>query len=95
MLQNMNITIDPEVKVFLIKKKKKCLVLDISKSGGGCCPTYEVVDISYTKPDDLTVYYTSVVEGIEIYVSIKAIVSAPVLRFSLENLLVRFSGREL
>ena len=52
MLQNMNITIDPEVKVFLIKKKKKCLVLDISKSGGGCCPTYEVVDISYTKPDD-------------------------------------------
>lgn len=86
MSQNMNIVIDPEVKAYLIKKKKNCLVLDILKSGGGCCPTYDVADISHKKPDDLTLYNTYTTDDIEIHISIKAIVSAPVLRFSIEKM---------
>lgn len=86
MSQNVNIAIDPEVQAYLKKKKKNCLVLDISKSGGGCCPTYDVADISYKKPDDLTLYNTFNKDDLEIYISNKVIINAPVLRFSLENI---------
>ncbi len=86
MSQNVNIAIDPEVQEYLKKKKKNCLVLDILKSGGGCCPTYDVADISHKKPTDLSLYNTFEKEDIEIYISIKAIVSAPVLRFSIEKM---------
>lgn len=85
MTQNTMIAIDSEVQDFLIKKKKKTLVLDISISGGGCCPTYEVADISYKKPENISLYNVSITDDIEVYISKMAIVSAPVLRFSLEN----------
>ncbi len=82
---NMTIVIDPEVQVQLKKKKKKSMVLDISKSGGGCCPTYDVVDISFKTPEDVTLYHSIVQDDLEIYISKKATVNAPVLRFSLEK----------
>lgn len=85
MTQSLNIAIDQDVIDYLNKKKKKILVLDISQSGGGCCPTYEVMDITYKKPEDVALYNASTVEEIEIFITKKAIVAAPVLRFSLEN----------
>lgn len=85
MTQNTIIAIDSDVHDFLTKKKKKALVLDISKSGGGCCPTYEVADITYKKPENEVLYIVSVIEEIEVYISKIATVTAPVLRFSLEN----------
>lgn len=85
MSQNLTIAIDPEVQAYLIKKKKICLVLDILKSGGGCCPTYDVTEISYKKPVDATRYRSTFIEGVEIFISNKVIINAPVLRFSLEN----------
>ena len=85
MSQNVNIAIDPEVQAYLIKKKKNCLVLDILKSGGGCCPTYDVTEISYKKPVDSTLYRSTFIEGVEIFISNKVIINAPVLRFALEK----------
>ena len=86
MSQNMNIAIDPEVQAYLNKKKRKILVLDLLKSGGGCCPTYDVTEISYKKPVDTTLYRSTFIEGVEIFISNKVIINAPVLRFSMENL---------
>lgn len=86
MSQNMNIVIDPEVHAYLKKKTKNYLVLDILKSGGGCCPTYDVAEISYKKPEDTTLYRTSSIDGVEVFISNKVIINAPVLRFSLEHL---------
>jgi hypothetical protein len=84
-MQQTNILIDLEVLAFLEKKNKKCLVLDITRSGGGCCPTYEVADISFKKPDDSSLYNTFFKDDIELYITNNAIIIAPVLRFSLER----------
>ena len=83
---NITIVIDPKVQAQLKNKKKKCMVLDISKSGGGCCPTYDVADISFKIPEDVTLYHTMVQDDLEIFISKKATVITPVLRFSLEKM---------
>ncbi len=86
MTQNLNITIDPEVHAYLNKKKRTILALDLLISGGGCCPTFEVADIAYKKPENEALYNSYNIEEIEIYISKKVIVRAPVLRFSLEKM---------
>lgn len=85
MTQSTIIAIDPDVRDFLTKKNKMMLVLDIFKSGGGCCPTYEVADITYKKPEQTMLYNLSIIDDIEVYISKMAIITAPILRFSLEN----------
>lgn len=82
-----DIKIDDNVVDYMTKKGKHTLTLDINKSGGGCCPTIEVVEISFKEPENLNAYKCYIEKGINVYVSKQARVTSPVLKFILSKTL--------
>lgn len=81
----LEIKITPEVMAYLKKKDKDQFTLDIRTSGGGCCPTIEVAEVIVKAPDNTALYNLYVQDGIHIYISKKARISVPVLKFILKK----------
>lgn len=85
MYTNFKIAIDDNVLEYLKKKNKKVITLTINKSGGGCCPTFEVADVDLSEPSNMLIYNKYNIGDITVFVSKIAKVTAPVLRFSLNR----------
>ncbi|MGB3368094.1 MAG: hypothetical protein WBA54_11425 [Acidaminobacteraceae bacterium] len=87
MKNSINIKFDDDVLIYLKNKKRSVLTLTINISGGGCCPTIEVVDIDFNIPNNLESYNNLTCDGIDVYISKTAKINTPVLRFKLEKAL--------
>jgi hypothetical protein len=85
MYSNFKIIIDDSVLDYLKAKNKRVITLSINKSGGGCCPTFDVVDISLRVPSNIEMYNKYEDGNITIFISKLVIIKAPVLRFSLKK----------
>lgn len=73
------------------KKRKSSLTLDINTLGGGCCDTFEALDITFGKPENPDLYHMKSIKEIDIYISRRSRVLAPVLKFDLQK--KRFSNK--
>jgi len=87
MKNSINIKFDENVLIYLKNKNRNVLTLTINTSGGGCCPTIEVVDIDFNTPKNLDSYNNFTCNDIDVYISKTAKINTPVLRFKLEKAL--------
>lgn len=85
MKNSINIKFDENVLSYLEQKKRNTLTLTINISGGGCCPTIEVADIDFSPPEELGDYNKFECDNINVYISKRAKILTPVLRFKLEK----------
>lgn len=85
MKNSISIKFDENVVRYLEQKKRNTLTLTINISGGGCCPTIEVADIDFSPPEECDDYNKFNCENINVYISKKAKIITPVLRFKLEK----------
>lgn len=85
---SFKLKIDDTVLAYMHKKRKSNLTLTISSTGGGCCPTFELSEVSLTKPDQLEVFDIFHQNDITVYISKNARVIASVLHFRLKNNLI-------
>ncbi len=83
----MLVKVDPEVKAFLSKKNKSCITLEIITSGGGCCPTMELPEISYVSPKEKEKFQYVKVDDLDIYVGNNVRITAPQLKFTLSSMM--------
>lgn len=81
---SINISIEEGVLNYIEKKNVDCLSVDITMSGGGCCPTFEMAEINLRRPKDLSKYDAYQSNGINIYVEKKAIINSTLV-FSLQK----------
>lgn len=81
----MNIKIDESVMAYMAKKGKNTITLNVHKSGGGCCPTFEVAEVEMKAPNNTDDYNHFTQDGIDIYVAKTAKIATPVLKFTLEK----------
>lgn len=83
--KSYGIKIDQSVLDYMDKKGKDVLTLDIILTGGGCCPTMEISEIEFRKPDKTDLYDVYEQNDITLYISKKAKITAPTLHFILKN----------
>lgn len=83
MAQTYHVKLTEEVMDHLSKKNVKVLRLDILITGGGCCDTIESTQVTHKAPKNIELYNEFDVEGVTVYVSKMARVTAPVLTFKL------------
>jgi len=79
------IKMDDAVLGYLDKKRKTALTLTISATGGGCCPTFEIAEVSLTKPDQSDSFNSFQQNDVTVYISKNAKVTAPTLHFTLKK----------
>lgn len=79
------IKLDKNLLQYLKKKNKKCITLTINKSGGGCCPTFEVIEIISSSPSNTADYSEYNSEGIQLFISNNTRIIASTLRFTLNK----------
>lgn len=85
MSKSYGIKIDQSVLDYMNGKEKDVLTLDIILTGGGCCPTMEISEIEFRKPDKTNLYDVYQDNNITLYISKKAKVTAPTLHFILKK----------
>ncbi|MCK8059361.1 MULTISPECIES: hypothetical protein [unclassified Fusibacter] len=83
MAQSYRVKLAEEVVDHLSKKNVNILRLDILITGGGCCDTIESTQLTYKAPKNTDLYNEFDVDGVTVYVSKMARVTAPVLSFKL------------
>jgi len=82
-----SIKLENNLLQYLQKKNKKCITLTINKSGGGCCPTFEVIEIVTSLPSNTSDYTEYDSEDIKIFISNNTRILASTLRFTLRKTL--------
>ena len=85
---SFKLKIDAAVLAYMHKKGKNDLTLTISSTGGGCCPTFELSEVSLIKPDQLEAFDIFQQNDITVYISKNAKVIASVLHFMLKKNLI-------
>jgi len=85
MNKSYNIEIDQPVLDYLKRKRKNVLTLEISTTGGGCCPTFEISEVNPTVPDKTELFNVYQQNDIIIYISKNAKVIAQTLHFTLKK----------
>jgi len=88
MQKSFKIKIDDAVLAYMNKKRKKDLTLTISSTGGGCCPTFEISEVSLIKPDRLESFDIIQQNDVTVYISKNAKVIASTLHFMLKKNLI-------
>ncbi|WP_414151266.1 hypothetical protein ACIZ62_04055 [Acetobacterium carbinolicum] len=86
--KSFKIKIDDTVLAYMSKKKKRDLTLTISSTGGGCCPTFEISEVSLKKPDQSDLFDIFQQNDVTVYISKNVKVIAPTLRFTLKKNLI-------
>lgn len=86
--KSFKIKIDDTVLAYMNKKRKRDLTLTISSTGGGCCPTFEIAEVSLTKPDQSDSFDIFQQNGVTVYISKNVKVIAPTLHFTLKKNLI-------
>ncbi|MDD3306306.1 MAG: CC/Se motif family (seleno)protein [Acetobacterium sp.] len=85
MNNNFAIKIDDAVLKWMRKKRKKVLTLSVNTTGGGCCPTFEIVEIDMIEPDQTENFQLFKQNDITLYIGKNARVAAPTLHFKLKK----------
>ncbi|KNZ43407.1 hypothetical protein [Acetobacterium bakii] len=83
--QSYGIKIDQTVLDYMKGKGKDVLTLDIILTGGGCCPTMEISEIEFRKPEKPDLYDVYEQNDTTLYISKEAKVITPTLHFILKN----------
>ncbi len=81
----MNIKISEDVIGFLNKKGKKSITLKVLTSGGGCCPTFEIPEVTTSIPENKGIFNHEYIDGIDVYIGKNVKILARFLTFSLSN----------
>lgn len=84
----MEIKISEQGQDYLNKRGYKIITLEITTSGGGCCPTFESYEISFKPPDGIEHFHVFDVDQIKVYLDKKAKVITPILQFDVEKKLL-------
>lgn len=85
--KNFSISLDEKLMAYLTKKRKAVLTLTVVKSGGGCCPTFEIANVDVNQPSSLENYTHFEHQGISIYISNNTRIIASTLSFKLNKTL--------
>lgn len=88
MNRSFKVKIDNTVLDYMRKKRKSNLTLTISSTGGGCCPTFEVSEVSLVKPDRLDEFDMFQQNDVNLYISKNARVISSTLHFKLKKNLI-------
>jgi len=88
MNNNFTIKIDDAVLNWMCKKRKKVLTLSVNTTGGGCCPTFEIVEIDMIEPDQTENFQLFEQNDITLYISKNTRITAPTLHFKLKKNLI-------
>jgi len=83
--KKFSIKLETNLLQYLQKKNKKVITLTVNKSGGGCCPIFEVIEIITSLPSDTTNYSQYDSDGIKLYISNNTRIIASTLRFTLKK----------
>lgn len=86
--RSFELKIDNAVLDYIRKKRKSNLTLTISSTGGGCCPTFDVPEVSLVKPDQLDAFDIFQQDDVSIYISKNARVIRSTLHFILKKNLI-------
>lgn len=86
--RSFELKIDNAVLDYMRKKRKSNLTLTISSTGGGCCPTFEVSEVSLVKPDQLDEFNIFKQNDVTLYISKNARVIRSTLHFILKKNLI-------
>lgn len=85
MLSQYEVKLSSELIEHLKNKGKHSITLDINILGGGCCATFESEEITLSEPQDESLYDKIEYDSIQVYVSRKARIIAPVLHFRMHS----------
>lgn len=86
--RSFELKIDNAVLDYMRKKRKSNITLTISSTGGGCCPTFEVSEVSLVKPDQLDAFDIFKQNDVTLYISKNARVIRSTLHFMLKKNLI-------
>ncbi len=81
----MEIMIGDAVRNYLKKKETRDLTLSVHKSGGGCCPIFEVAEVTLGEPEKPDWYRTVEKDGINVHIAKNVRAESPVIRFHLQK----------
>jgi len=85
MNKSYKIEIDQPVLDYMKRKRKNVLTLEISSTGGGCCPTFEIAEVNLITPDKTELFNVYLQNDITLYISKNAKVIAQTLHFTLKK----------
>ena len=85
MNKSYKIEIDQPVLDYMKRKRKNVLTLEISSTGGGCCPTFEIAEVNLIIPDKTELFNVYLQNDITLYISKKTKVIAQTLHFTLKK----------
>ena len=88
MNKSFAIKIDQKVLDYMNKKRKSVLTLNISTTGGGCCPTFEISEVTLAKPDHPDLFDIYQQNAVTLYISKKTKVTASMLHFTFKKNLI-------
>ncbi|TYC88198.1 hypothetical protein FXB42_00875 [Acetobacterium wieringae] len=86
--RSFELKIDNAVLDYMRKKRKSNITLTISSTGGGCCPTFEVSEVSLVKPNRLDEFNIFKQNDVTLYISKNARVIRSTLHFILKKNLI-------
>jgi hypothetical protein len=81
----MEVMIGDAVRDYMKKKETQDLTLSVHKSGGGCCPTFEVAEVTLGKPEKADWFRTVDESGIHVHIAKNVKAASPVIRFKLQK----------
>ncbi|HEY5556534.1 CC/Se motif family (seleno)protein [Acetobacterium sp.] len=85
MNKSYKMEIDQPVLDYMKRKRKNVLTLEISSTGGGCCPTFEISEVNLITPDKTELFNVYRQNDITLYISKNAKVIAQTLHFTLKK----------